>query len=154
MNLKKSLMLLITFGMISGMAVAEKPIVNVGDWYYKQFDYRRAIEYYKRALKKDAKNNHVLQKIADSYRLLNDWATAEGYYATLVQDEKSDVMDKLYYAEALRANQKYAEAKIYYKAYTDAAPNDNSVKERLQGIDKVEQLSKDAGKQRRRFLRH
>ena len=145
MSLKKSLMLLLMFGMISGIAVAEKPVVTVGDYYFKQFDYQKAIAFYKRALKKDEKNVHVLQRIADSYRLINDWVNAETYYAQLVNMENTDVLDRMYYAEALRANQKYAEAKVYYKMYADAAPADNSVKDRMDGIDKIEDLSKDHG---------
>jgi len=145
MSLKKSLTLLILFGMISGLYAGERPIVKVGDMYFKQFDYLKAIDMYKRALKKSQTDEHVLQKLADSYRLINDWASAEPYYAQLVQMENSDAMDKLYYAEALRANQKYADAKVYYKAYADVAPTDNSVKERLKGIDKIEDLSTDKG---------
>lgn len=144
MSLKKSLTLLLAVA-IFALAQAEKPIVKVGDWYYRQFDYRKAIMFYEKALKKDEKNTYVLQKVADSYRLMNDWAKAEPYYAALAQSENANVINKLYYAEALRAQQKYAEAKVYYKQYQDAMPTDNSVKERLAGIDKVEQLSKDRG---------
>ena len=50
MNLKKSLTMLVAFFLITGAAVAEKPIVQVGDWYYKQFDYRKAILFYEKAL--------------------------------------------------------------------------------------------------------
>src|SRR5947209_22931 len=124
MILKKSLTMLIIFGLLSGMVMAERPIVKVGDMYYKQFDYRKAIELYKRALKKDSANVHVLQKMADSYRLINDWPGAEPYYAHLASMQNADVMDKLYYAEALRADQKYAEAKVYYKMYADLVPAD------------------------------
>ena len=145
MSLKKTLLLLILSGMFSGMAMAEKPVVMVGDYYFKQFDYLKAIAFYKRALKKDQANVHVLQKMADSYRLINNWPDAETYYAQLVTMPNTDLIDKLYYAEALRANQKYADAKVYYKQYADAVPADNSVKDRLAGIDKVEDLSKDHG---------
>jgi tetratricopeptide (TPR) repeat protein len=155
MSLKKSLMLLIMFGMFSGASAAEKPaaekspaekpVVRVADYYYKQFDYIKAIAFYKRALKKDQKDVHVLQKLADSYRLINDWPNAETYYAQLVTMENSDVTDKLYYAEALRADQKYADAKTYYQAYADAAPNDPSVKDRIASLDQIDELSKDHG---------
>ncbi len=144
MSLKKSLTLLLAVAMFA-LAQAEKPIVKVGDWYYRQFDYRKAIMFYEKALKKDEKNTYVLQKVADSYRLMNDWTKAEPYYAALAQSENANVINKLYYAESLRAGQKYAEAKVYYKQYQDVMPTDNSVKERLTGIDKVEQLSKDRG---------
>ncbi len=145
MSLKKSLTLLVAAILMVGMASAEKPIVKVGDWYFKQFDYRKAILFYERALKKDTQNLYVKQKMADSYRLINDQVHAETYYADLAKAENVDVINKLYYAEALRANQKYAEAKVYYKQYIDLVPGDNSVKERLQGVDKVEELSKDKG---------
>ncbi len=145
MNLKKSLILFTVTLLYAGAVVADSPIVKVGDWYYKQFDYRRAIQYYERALKKNSTDVAVLQKIADSYRLINDNATAEQYYAELAKNENANVLNKLYYAEALRANQKYADAKVYYKAYIDVVPTDASVKDRLNGIDKVEELSKDKG---------
>ena len=138
-------MLLIFFGMISGLAAAEKPVVKVADYYFKQFDYIKAIAYYKRALKKDEKNAHVIQKLADSYRLINDWVSAEPYYAQLVNMENTDQLDKLYYADALRANQKYADARVYYKMYADAVPADASAKDRLASVDRIEELSKDHG---------
>src|ERR1043165_2194092 len=144
MNLKKSLTIFLALGMLVA-ARAEKPIVKVGDWYYRQFDYRKAIMFYEKALKTDEKNVYVLQKIADSYRLINDWPKAETYYASLAQMDNANSVNKLYYAEALRANQKYPEAKVYYKQYMDVAPTDVSVKERLQGLDKIEELSKDRG---------
>lgn len=144
MSLKKSLTLLLAITTLIAVQ-AEKPIVKVGDWYYKQFDYKKAILFYEKALKKDEKNVYVLQKIADSYRLVNDWPKAETYYASLAQMENANSINKLYYAEALRANQKYPEAKVYYKQYQDVAPTDVSVKERLQGLDKVEELSQDHG---------
>src|SRR5688572_8651713 len=128
MSLKKSLTLFIAIVAMAGMTMAEKPIVKVGDWYFKQFDYRKAITFYEQALKKDKDNVYVLQKIADSYRLINDWVNAEKYYATLAGMENANVINKLYYAEALRANQKYAEAKVSYKAYLDVVPTDVSVK--------------------------
>ena len=145
MGFKKMLMALLLTGMMGGLYAKERPLVKVADWYFKQFDYIKAIDMYKRALVKNAKDQHVLQKLADSYRLTNDWVNAETYYAQLVQMDSSEAIDKLYYAEALRANQKYPDAKVYYKAYADLMPKDESVKERLAGIDKVEELSKDKG---------
>lgn len=137
--------MLMTLAMFAMATAAEKPVVKVADWYYKQFDFKNAIELYKRALKKDAKNPYVLQKMGDSYRMLNDWGNAEIYYAQLAQMDNANVINKLYYAEALRANQKYADAKVYYKLYSDAVPTDNSVKDRMNGIDELERLSKDNG---------
>jgi outer membrane protein OmpA-like peptidoglycan-associated protein/tetratricopeptide (TPR) repeat protein len=144
MILKKPLITLFALLLII-IGYAEKPIVRVGDWYYKQFDYRKAIGFYERALKKDEKNFYVMQKVADSYRLINNWSKAEPFYAKLAANENANVINKLYYAEALRSNQKYAEAKVYYKQYSDVVTTDNSVKERLKGTDQLEYLAKDKG---------
>ncbi|MCS6934361.1 MAG: carboxypeptidase regulatory-like domain-containing protein [Chitinophagales bacterium] len=143
MYAKKPMTILLFTIYLCGMA--EKPSVKIADWYFKQFDYKRAIFHYEKALKKTKNRVYVLQRLADSYRLINNWEKAEPYYAELVKIQNANVINKLYYAEALRANQKYTEAKIYYKEYLTAVPSDNSVKSRLNGIDKVEQLSRDNG---------
>src|SRR5688572_2049026 len=104
MRIKKTLALFTLLGMMMLAMAGEKPIVKVADMYYKQFDFKNAIELYKRALKKDAQNPYVLQKMADSYRMMNDWAAAEEYYAKLAGMDNANVINKLYYAEALRAN--------------------------------------------------
>ena len=126
-------------------AQAQKSFIRMGDLYFKQFDFRTALQYYARAIKKDSSNVHVKQNIADSYRLMNDWVNAEPWYAKLSQDQTASPLDKMYYAEALRANQKYAEAKVAYKAYIAAVPSDASAKDRLAGLDKVGDLAKDRG---------
>ena len=70
-------MLMLLAVTLQGTVEAERPVVRVGDWYYKQFDYLKAIAYYQRAYKKDPKDEHVIQSLADSYRLTNNWAEAE-----------------------------------------------------------------------------
>ena len=145
MSLKNLLLLLILFGFMSGTTAREKPLVRVADMYFRQFDYLKAIEVYKRALKKDQGDLHVIQKLADSYRLTNDWVNAETFYAQIVNLDSSSALDKLHYAEALRANQKYDSAKVYYKAYAALMPTDVTNGERLDGIDKVMDLSIDKG---------
>ena len=118
---------------------------KMGDMYYKQFDFEKALSYYSNAIKKDSSNVYVKQQIADSYRLLNDWVNAEPWYRSLAQDQTTNPVNKMYYAEALRSNQKYVEAKLAYKNYLASAPADNSVKERISGLDRVSELSKDKG---------
>jgi outer membrane protein OmpA-like peptidoglycan-associated protein/tetratricopeptide (TPR) repeat protein len=131
--------------LLAGGADAQKAFVRMGDISFKQFDFRMALKYYARALKKDSNNVHVTQNIADSYRHMNDWVSAEPWYAKLAQNQAASPVDKMYYAEALRANQKYGEAKVAYKNYIAAAPSDQTAKESLAGVDKIAELSKDKG---------
>jgi outer membrane protein OmpA-like peptidoglycan-associated protein/tetratricopeptide (TPR) repeat protein len=124
---------------------AQKALTKVGDMYFRQFDFKKALSYYERAIKKDSTNTHVRQNIADSYRHMNDWSSAEPWYKMLAGDQTTEPLNKMYYAEALRANQKYSEAKVAYKNYLTAAPNDGSVTDRIAGVDKIAELSKDRG---------
>jgi outer membrane protein OmpA-like peptidoglycan-associated protein/tetratricopeptide (TPR) repeat protein len=126
-------------------AQAQKAYISMGDAYFKQFDFKMALKSYERAIKKDSNNTHVIQNIADSYRLMNDWVNAEPWYAKLATTTTASPLNKMYYAESLRANQKYSEAKVAYKSYMVNVPSDASVKDRLAGIDKVSELSKDRG---------
>ena len=116
--------LLIALLLLTSGAEAQKAMARMGDMYFKQFDFKTALKYYARAVKKDSNNVHVKQNIADSYRHLNDWVNAETWYGKLANDQTADPLDKLYYAEALRSNQKYAESKVAYKNYIAAVPSD------------------------------
>jgi hypothetical protein len=53
-------------------------------------------------------------------------------------------MNSFWLAEALRANQKYDEAKKYYN-FTKQQPGDANVDEILAGIDNLKELTKDKG---------
>ena len=140
----KFILLLVALSITFGVE-AQKAYVKMGDMYYKQFDFKTALTYYAEAIKKDSSNVHVKQNIADSYRLLNDWVNAEPWYAKLAVDQTAPPVNKLYYAEALRANQKYAEAKVAYKNYMTAVPSDPSAKDRIASVDKIAELAKDKG---------
>ncbi|MCW3126282.1 MAG: OmpA/MotB domain protein [Bacteroidetes bacterium] len=144
MRLKFISVLAITL-LLTYSATAQKAYVSMGDMYFKQFDFKMALKSYARAIKKDSNNTHVIQNIADSYRLMNDWTNAEPWYAKLATSSTASPLNKMYYAESLRSNQKYSEAKIAYKSYMASVPSDASVKDRLAGIDKVSELSKDRG---------
>ncbi|MDW8272864.1 MAG: carboxypeptidase regulatory-like domain-containing protein [Chitinophagales bacterium] len=123
---------------------AQKARERLGDYYFKRFDFKTALVYYTRAIKKDSGNASLRQKIADSYRLLNNWEEAEKWYALTANDAGLKPENKLYYAEALRSNKKYDEARVFYKAYLDY-DNNPSVRNRLNGLDKIRDLAKDKG---------
>ena len=118
-----------------------------GDNAFNLFNFYGAIKYYEKALKCPKKNEdtvYLVQKIADSYRQLNDPANAELWYKKLV-DGKTDAKNTFYYAEALRQNQNYGQAKKYYEQYKTSAPSDKNVDEILLSLDNMKELSKDRG---------
>lgn len=146
MNIKRISTLLILMVAFCAMTFARYSYATVeGDWNFKQFNFKKAAQYYEKALKRDKDNVYLLQRIADSYRLLNTWSAAAPYYARLASSDKAIPLNKLYYAEALRTSQKYPEAKIYYAKYLESFPNDSSVKERMRGMDEVGDMNTDKG---------
>jgi outer membrane protein OmpA-like peptidoglycan-associated protein/tetratricopeptide (TPR) repeat protein len=143
MYIKRISTLLILMIAFSAIALAKNSYATVeGDWNFKQFNFEKAAKYYEKALKRDKENVYLIQRIADSYRLMNNWSAAEGYYGRLANSGNATAANTLYYAEALRTLQKYPDAKIYYAKYLETYPSDSSVKERMRGMDMIPELSK------------
>lgn len=59
----------------------------------------------------------VIQRIAESYRQLNDYGQAEKWYAQLTTSANKNSDAAYWYGVALRANGKYAEAKQQFEKY-------------------------------------
>lgn len=91
--------------------------------YYDNYEYIKAIQLYKRAVKKKD-NKEALEKIANSYRLTKDYKSAEGYYAQLVKLSNVAPINNFYYGMVLKNNGKIDEAKEQFKIYANSAPSD------------------------------
>lgn len=144
----KNFIFLLTLALLSAGVSAQKKSYHTkqGDKAFTMFNFHSAVEYYQRALKKGKDDSTYLQqKIADSYRLLNDPLNSEIWYRKLATAPKPNPLNKFWYAEALRANQKYDEAKVLYEEYKAAVPGDQNVDEILSGLSNVKQLSRDLG---------
>ena len=138
------LVLLIIAGIIGGLQ-ASSVTVQAGDWYYKQFNFKKALPFYLKALKKNPGDKYVESRIANSYRLTNDWEKAEKYYSDISTDSSEKGINRLYYAQALMANKKYAEAKVAYKSYLDLNPNNQGIKDTYEEFGEIAELSQDRG---------
>lgn len=93
-------------------------VIKEADVQYELFNYTKAIELYTSAYQKK-KTTHAAERLAESYRLTRDYKQAESWYAILVTMEGSKPDAVLKYAEALRHNAKYLEAKIQFDKYAD-----------------------------------
>jgi outer membrane protein OmpA-like peptidoglycan-associated protein len=91
--------------------------------YYDNYDYVKAIQLYKKAVKKKD-NKEALEKIANSYRLTKNYTQAEVYYAQLMKQSNVDPINHFYYGMVLKNNGKIDEAKEEFKQYANAVPND------------------------------
>ena len=89
--------------------------------------YNKAAELYKKAYqntKSRALKSEIIFKQAECYRFSGNIKRAESYYKRAVKAKYPDVIVYLRYADVLRMNEKYEEAKVQYKKYIQLNPTD------------------------------
>ncbi len=79
--------------------------------------------------------------LADCYRKIDDTENAEFWYSQVVRLPEAQPIHKLYYGQALQANDKCDMAKEWYQQYIDANPDDIRGKFLAQSCDYQEELS-------------
>ncbi len=86
-------------------------LIEQGDKYAEINDHPRAIEVYKAVLKEDENNIAAQYKIAESYRAILDYETAEGYYLKVKRrNDGRFLLSGYYYALMRKLNGDYQEA--------------------------------------------
>jgi outer membrane protein OmpA-like peptidoglycan-associated protein/tetratricopeptide (TPR) repeat protein len=102
-----------------------------GDKYYETGEYARAIPCYRKETKskKTDKKEEALVKLANLYKLTNQYALAEESYAKVFEINPNQPKEVVYnYAHILKANNKYEEATVQYENYLKLSPDDEGVK--------------------------
>ncbi len=90
-------------------------------------EYYDAIDQFKDAYQKTADKKEKLNiafHIAESYRLTNNPQQAELWYSKVIAKNYENPIAILRYAEALKMNEEYEEAKIQFHAYKELVPDD------------------------------
>lgn len=92
----------------------------VANMMYNQFRYMEAIRHFEQILKKDSLNMDIKEKLAHSYRKINDSKNAEKWYFEIANnfDNDSAYQNIFYYAQALAMNEKYEESREWYQVYS------------------------------------
>jgi outer membrane protein OmpA-like peptidoglycan-associated protein/tetratricopeptide (TPR) repeat protein len=94
-----------------------------GDRYFKNFYFSNAVKVYEKYLAKHENDTVTIEKLATSYRLLNDWENAEKWYRKLIDLGSKNPDNLLYYANALRANQKYLNSNEIFQTHHELTGN-------------------------------
>lgn len=105
-----------------------------GDKYFDNGEYIKAIPCYKKETRsKDAaKKQEASVKLANLYKLTNQYAKAEDTYRKLVEVNPDQSKEVVFgYAQILKANSKYEEAAEQYSNYIKQNPSDESAKNAL-----------------------
>lgn len=128
MKLVKLLSTLTVFLFAFTMQVhAQKNFIRDADKAFDSQQYYSAIDLYKKGLtklKSKPEKARVNYQIAESYRRINDWKQAEGWYSKAIKAKHTDDKMYLWLAEAKKINMKYDEAIVAFQDYQKVAPSD------------------------------
>lgn len=123
MKIKKLLLIIFCLGII----VYFVPLTLFSDdlgkanKYYEKYDYEYAIKIYEKLLEENP-TLEIAQKLANCYRFTNNSIEAEKTYATVLTFPGFDPVNYLYYAEVLKQNGKFEQAKRNYLTYAERVP--------------------------------
>lgn len=115
---------------------------RTGDDYYEQLQYKEAIPYYEYVINKKYTDD-VLVKLANCYRITKNYTRSEQLYGQIIQKGKNDAEYKLYFAEALMQNGKYADAKKWFEKYLETNRLDSRVTRLAESCDSIQLFFKD-----------
>ncbi|MCC9044363.1 OmpA family protein [Myroides sp. M-43] len=111
----------------------KKPSLKRADKYYKNTEYTKAAEEYKRLLIGKRTANYIYLQLADCYDRLNVDIEASRYYGKAIQQNDSTLKPDIYYkyAKVMEKNGRYEVAKEIMKQFVARAPNDSRAKDFL-----------------------
>ncbi|WP_423147294.1 OmpA family protein [Rubrolithibacter danxiaensis] len=89
--------------------------------YYEKYDYKLALAIYETIMLKKP-SLEVAQKLANCYRFINDSEGAEQAYSRVLTFSGFDPINYKYYADALKQNGRFDEARQYYLLLGEKVP--------------------------------
>jgi outer membrane protein OmpA-like peptidoglycan-associated protein len=144
MTIKKITSILFAFVLIfanTNVNAADIREEKSGDKLFLFFDFASAVKEYEKALKRAPENTIIKEKIATSYRLMNNPIEMERWYGEVVKDPKAAPINKYYYAQSLRSNEKYDQAIKYYNEFKTVSKDPRPL-DIIDGYQYIKKLSK------------
>src|SRR3546814_546397 len=122
---------------MSGAAVSqEQPSLrDRAEEAYRKYEYANAAKIYTKLVDTRKPRLEDLERLADSYWQMNDYESAENWYARVVAHEESPAENLIAYGEVLKANGKYATAKAQLEAYAARTDDGDRVALQIAGCD-------------------
>ncbi|MES2378170.1 MAG: OmpA family protein [Bacteroidota bacterium] len=91
--------------------------MQLADNLFDRYEYFKSLAIYLDLANKNNPKLHAVERVANCYRLINDYDKAEEWYQKTVTYPEADAIDHYYYAELLLRNKKFNEAREQYKVY-------------------------------------
>ncbi|ERJ60190.1 OmpA family protein [Sphingobacterium paucimobilis] len=105
------------------------------DLLFEKYEYYNAALLYSKLSDSKKVKTRNLERLAESYAQINNYDLAENWYARVAQRSDYNKKSLLQYANVLKQNGKYAEAKTMYQRYIAEQGDDDFVSIALQGAD-------------------
>lgn len=105
-------------------------------------EYANAIKVLEKTANKANASTLNMERLAESYMYLNNYATAELWYAKILNRKDYKEQSLLNYAEVLKQNTKYAEAKQQYQKYASKYGESPEINLAIAGADSAMQWMK------------
>jgi outer membrane protein OmpA-like peptidoglycan-associated protein/tetratricopeptide (TPR) repeat protein len=113
------------------MAQAQKKEMKQAEKHFNSFEYALALDAYKKIMEKTEPNTYMLERIADSYRLMNNSKDAEFWYAQAASFPDASPVSFYHYAEAAKRNGNYTKAKELFLEYGKRVPERATIATKL-----------------------
>lgn len=110
---------------------------------YDKLAYHKAIENFEKYLSKKDEPVDAKVKLANAYRLINDYPNAEKWYSRVVNLPDIDPSNYFYYGKILMNIGKYDEAKVWLTKYLEKVPDDFVAEMLLVSCKSVNTFKKD-----------
>ncbi|ARS36937.1 OmpA family protein [Pontibacter actiniarum] len=131
MKCKFTLVLALVCFAASGRLPVLAQEMKQADKYFNNFEFSLALEAYEKVLEKEEPTLMVVQRIADSYRILNNSKEAEFWYAQAITFPNADPSNFYLYAESAKRNANYAKAKQLFLEYGSKVPAQRALANRM-----------------------
>ncbi|HOI87050.1 MAG TPA: OmpA family protein [Lentimicrobium sp.] len=123
------LFVILTVAMPAGHTQAQSRRIAAAEEAFNSFQFNLAVNRYKKAYSKTKsrpEKDRISFQMAECYRLMNNTRRAEITYRRIIKSDyaRRNPVVYLHYANMLRANEKYNDAKDYYQLYIENAPDD------------------------------
>jgi outer membrane protein OmpA-like peptidoglycan-associated protein/tetratricopeptide (TPR) repeat protein len=110
---------------------------------YNNMEYNKAIVRFEKYLQKKVEPIDSKIKLADSYRMINDFENAEKWFSKIVDLPESEDINMFHYGRILMSLGKYEQAKNWFEKYLKKAPDDFVAEMLLASCQSVDEFKKD-----------
>lgn len=108
------------------------------DLLYKEMQYAKAAAAYERLVDVKKPGIAVMERLAHSYYYIKQYDLAENWYARVVQHRDASEQSRINYADVLKQQGKYAEAKVQYEEIIKGNAELSHLTAAIQGADSAQ----------------